>query len=512
MSSTYPTLQDLVTFRRLKVGPIIIERRRMKAPYTLTHHDGRVTANEFIYTYDERVFDSKVPESINLASMLAVQVAMNYGLFCEELEFDGLYDQVDQRFIRDMVENTSREIYVNKFLSENEFLLAPFNALPTQRLSKYTAARIGFSNTAYTQYKLHDSQPDCDHNRYLILSSGGKDSLLSYGVMKELGKDVHPVFINESGRHWFTAINAYRYLRDAEPNTARVWCNSDRVFAWMLRQMPFIRQDFADVRADIYPIRLWTVAVFLFGVLPLAHQRRVGRILIGNEYDTTLNLDHHGITHYAALYDQSKYFDNALTRYYQKKGWGMYQFSILRSLSELLILAILVNRYPHLQQQQVSCHAAHERDGRIYPCGNCEKCRRIVGMLQALDADPTRCGYTSNQIVKALKSLEQKKVKQLGMDAAYLYHLLLTKSIIARNAHTERLAKPFDFIMKLRFDSLRSDLQDMPSDIREELISIFLEYAGSAVVQVNRRWIPFDVLNAEAIHKPYRYQNNGKES
>ena len=111
---------------------------------------------------------------------------------------------------------------------------------------------------------------DVDPNHYLVLSSGGKDSLLTYGLLRELRQDPHPVFINESGRHWYTAINAYRYLQQHDAHAARVWCNCDRVFAWMLRQLCFIRPNFANLRADYYPIRLWTVAVFLFGALPLA--------------------------------------------------------------------------------------------------------------------------------------------------------------------------------------------------------------------------------------------------
>ena len=57
--------------------------------------------------------------------------------------------------------------------------------------------------------------------------------------------------------------------------------------------------------------------------------------------------------------DQSRWFDNAMTRYFARKEWGVAQFSILRPLSELLILRILVERYPNLQQHQMSCHAAH---------------------------------------------------------------------------------------------------------------------------------------------------------
>ena len=98
-----------------------------------------------------------------------------------------------------------------------------------------------------------------------------------------MGFEVHPIFINESGRHWFTALNAYRHFVARIPLTSRVWTNSDRIFSWMLRHFPFIRGDFAEIRSDQYPIRLWTVAVFLFGALPLLRKRRIGRLPIMTE-------------------------------------------------------------------------------------------------------------------------------------------------------------------------------------------------------------------------------------
>ena len=273
----------------------------------------------------------------------------------------------------------------------------------------------------------------------------------------------------------------------------------------MLRQLPFIRPDFNNVRADIYPLRLWTVAVFLFGVLPIARKRNAGRILIGDEYDTTLRTKFEGITHYNALYDQSKYFDNTLTRYYLKKGWNINQFSALRSLSELLIMKILVERYPDLQRHQVSCHAAHEKDGRIYPCGNCEKCRRIVGMLMVLGADPRNCGYTSEQIEKGLKALSKQGVKQIGSDAAHLYYLLVQKNLIEKNDHTKKLAKQHDYILKLRFDHERSMFSDLPSDIRVELFSLFLKHSAGSVFYTDRKWKDFNLFEHDLFMEPYLF-------
>ncbi|WP_222984970.1 hypothetical protein [Flagellimonas meishanensis] len=481
------TPKDLVVFETLKVHQLAVEPKKVKAKYSLTLKDGSVVSNELIYSYNNPYFNTKAAEDINMASLIVVQVAMNYGLFCKTLTFDGLYDETDKRFILDMIENTSKEIVVNKFLFKNEFLKPPFDALHIEKQERYTNAEVVFENTQFANITVPQSITTTLENEYAILSSGGKDSLLTYGIIKEIGV-AHPVFVNESGRHWFTAINAHKYFQQYEPNTAKPWCNSDRIFNWMVKQMPFIKENFQNIRSDMYPIRLWTVAVFLFGVLPIARKRRVGHILIGNEFDTTVKYNHNGISHYNGLYDQSKYFDNALTRYYHKKGWNISQYSILRSLSELLILKVLVKRYPELQKHQVSCHAAHEENGRMLPCGKCEKCRRIVGMLTALDEDPKRCGYTNAQIEWSLKALAEHKIKQIGSDAAHLYHLLVEKGAVQKNVHTSRLAKAHPQIMRLRFDNERSKLEDLPKRIRKELVDIVLPYSDGISVQRDKKW------------------------
>jgi hypothetical protein len=481
------TQSDLVVFQELKVHHLTIEPKRVKATYSLTHADGNVVSNELIYSYDKPYFSKKEAADVNLASMMAVQVALNYGLFCKRMVFEGLFDKTDQRFLLDMMENTSREIVVNKFLSKNEFLKPPFDALRVVKKERYTAAEVLFNNGPFSGLEIPKENTKTLENEYAILSSGGKDSLLTYGIVNEIGV-AHPVFVNESGRHWFTAVNSHNYFKEIEPNTAKPWCNSDRIFNWMVRQMPFIKENFQNIRADIYPIRLWTVAVFLFGVLPIARKRKVGNILIGNEFDTTVKGNCNGISHYNALYDQSKYFDNALTRYYHKKGWNMAQYSILRSLSELLILKILVKRYPDLQRQQVSCHAAHEENGRMFPCGKCEKCRRIVGMLTALDEDPKRCGYTNLQIEQALKKLSEQSVKQIGSDAAHLYYLLVERGKLPKNTHTQKLAMAHPYIMKLRFDKERSALQDLPRHIRKPVFEKLKSYSEGLTQQTDRKW------------------------
>ena len=499
-------LETLIVFDALEIGPVKLETRRLTAPYKLVIGD-RVEQTELIYTYEEDVFEPRDLASQNLASMIAAQVALNYGLFCKEIIFHGCFDQTDRVMLKQMAENTAREIYVIKFLQPNPFLQGPAANLPVIKQKSYLQAAFSFPDDVTFEGKHAWQYWKTSRHHHAILSSGGKDSLLSYGLIKELGHETHPIFVNESGRHWFTALNAYRHLKNADPLTTKVWTNCDRVFSWMLRHMPFIRPNFADMRSDEYPIRLWTVAVFLFGVLPLLRKREIGRILIGDEYDTSRRLNYQGIPHYDGLFDQSRYFDNALSRFFMKKGWGIRQFSILRPLSEMLIQKILVERYPQLQAHQTSCHATHSEGERILPCGKCEKCRRIVGMLKAIDADPRACGYPSSKIANCLMELASKGVHQEEAGIQFLFHRLREKNLIPGSDKIAKKApKTPDEILKTRFDHERSPMTDLPVDLREPLYRIFKEHAAGHVTRKNRKWVSFDPLHAPEITHPYPFE------
>jgi hypothetical protein len=331
-----------------------------------------------------------------------------------------------------------------------------------------------------------------------VLSSGGKDSLLTFGLLHELGLEVHPLFVNESGRHWFTALNAYRHLARTVPRTLRVWTNADRVFTFLLRQIPFIRPDFARIRTDYYPLRLWTVAVFVFAALPVLVQRGIGRLVLGDEFDTTLRSQHRGVPHYAGLYDQSRGFDLALSRYFGDKGLDLAQFSILRPLSELLIQKLLVERYPELWAQQVSCHAAHPDGDRMRPCGQCEKCRRIVSMVVGLGADPRVCGYLPDQIKPLLARVAASGLHQESAGFEHLMHLLQARGQIPDQPRFQ--ARPE--VLKLRFHPDCSVPEDLPADLRPGLYRIFLDHAQKAVEQRGSRWVRIDPLARRYLDRP----------
>lgn len=503
-------LAVLQVWDRLEVGPVRVEKRRIRAEYAVIDGEGRRTI-DLTYSWEEDVFDPTDLRDRNLASVIAAQVALNYGLFCRELVLRGPFDERDRRFLADMARNTAREIYVNKFLHPNPFLTGEAARLPVVKREDYLLAKLVFPDAVDDVAGRPWNQAG---DACCVLSSGGKDSLLTQGLLDELGVATHPVFLNESGRHWFTALNAYRHFQANVPNTARVWTDCDRVYNWLLRQMPFIRPDFQKLRADIYPVRLWTVAVFLFGALPLLKKRGVARLVIGDEFDTSIRTRHQGIPHYAGLYDQSRWFDQALSRYFHGKGWKVHQFSILRHLSELLIEKVLVERYPDLQALQVSCHAAHRDDQaqRVRPCGHCEKCRRIVGMLSALGADPRRCGYDDAQIAAGLRDVVSRGVKQEIEGFDQMARLLSERGLWPQDAP---LPEAHPEVLQVRIDKEHAPLTTIPTDLRARLLALCLQHADGAVRRHGRVWLPCDPVAEPDFATPAQHQGkpeNGASS
>ncbi|MEJ2084449.1 MAG: creatininase family protein, partial [Acidobacteriota bacterium] len=491
----------------LEVEPPVLKADQVSTTYSVTV-GGERQSTELIYRYEEPVFDVDDPASRNLASLIGAQVALNYGLFCRRVVFRGDFDAIDQRFLQAMLANTAKEIYVKKLLQANPYLRPEFVLQSVEKRSSYVQAEVEFASPAEVP---QPSAWTTAEDRFAILSSGGKDSLLTHGLLREIDRESHPVFINESGRHWFTAVNAYRHFKNSVPNTSRVWTNSDRVFGWMLRQLPFIRSDFHRLRADEYPIRLWTVAVFLFGALPVLRKREVGRLLIGDEYDTTVRASHLGIPHYDGLFDQSRFFDQALSRFFAAKSWSLTQHSLLRPMSELLIQKTLAKRYPDLLALQVSCHSAHEDEGLMRPCGRCEKCRRIVGMLLAVDVDPSLCGYRSEQIESVKVDLVNRGVHQERIASEHLGWLLHEKGLISEPRLGRVPAQRRDLAVQLRFHPERSPIPETPRSIRRAVCEILLAEAEGAVERKKRQWVELDPLTSPEMEVPYRHDRAPEE-
>jgi len=138
-------LNQLQVIDRLEVGPVRVEKSRILTEYSVLQN-GHRDSYQLIYRFEENVFSPDSPASLNLASVMTAQLALNYGLFCDEICFHGPFDNHDQRFIQEMARNTAREIFVKKFLEPNPFLQGPAAELPPIRRDTYLRANCQVVN------------------------------------------------------------------------------------------------------------------------------------------------------------------------------------------------------------------------------------------------------------------------------------------------------------------------------------------------------------------------------
>jgi len=385
---------NLLCLSSITLSDPVIEKNTARADVLLKDLDGQEHGFTFMNKYEQELTDSDLA-FLRLAFCMPL---LNYGLFAKKFQLEFPISRADLALLNDLNIVFSRDIFVNKIAQgTNPYILPEF--FPNE---KDIAPADGDPKAVITAQAITTDAPiprSMNPMKCGVLSSGGKDSLLTYGLLQELGATVYPLYVNESGGHWRTALTAYQYHKKHEPNTARVWVNVDRFYGFMLDHLQFIRPDHRKVWHDSYPLRLCIFPFYVFSLLPIFARQGIGNLLLGSEFDDLrYEIRYKEIQHYFGVYDQHQDYDVRMNEWYGKRVPGLYQWSALRNISGLVDQRILVERYPHLARQQRSCHSCHTNNGRIYPCGRCSKCLGILLYLLANKSDPTIMNYRKKDI------------------------------------------------------------------------------------------------------------------
>jgi hypothetical protein len=419
-------------------------------------------------------------KQLALLRLASVMPLLNYGLFTREIRLEWQVSEADFSLLNDLLDVFSKDIFINKLVrKKNPYVLPQFipskdevtetNARP---MAKIVAARL-----------VEDVPISSELNEKLcgVLSSGGKESLLTYAMLKEIGAEVHPLYVTESGGHWRTALPAYRQFKEKYSNTSRVWVNVDRFYTFMLDQMRIIRKDHRKIWADTYPIRLCIFPVYVFLLLPIFAKRRIGNILIGSEFDDPRVSSYFaGIRHFFGVYDQTQDFDVRMEQWFSKRMPGMRQWSAVRSISGMIVERILTSRYPELARLQRSCHSCRFNHGDFLPCGKCSKCQGVLLFLLANNVDPSIMGY-SQADVSALPARIAEGNLRLDEDEK-TYALFLSKLLPNLNQETRH-------IETIHINKPTSDLQLLPTHFRLPLLKILTKYAKGFSTLNGDSWV-----------------------
>lgn len=441
---------DSISIREPRVSPT-----RITATYVI-EFGGRRVEFELRNKYEEDI-SSELAEEV--ARVMVTLPAVNYGLFTDEIYFDFELDERDLVLFNDMMEATARDIFVNRILKRTGFVKEEF--IPKEDVRpEDTVPRAKVSAKQVSRGKL--SVEGLDYRKSAVMSSGGKDSLLTYCVLKEVGQEVYPCFFNESGGHWRTALTAYRYLSSRDKNTLRVWSNVDRLYSLFDRSMRILDSKALGRKSDIYPIRLFFFEHYVFSFLPLLYKHRIGNVSLGNEFDDPLSRESEylGIKHYCAVYDQSQEFDDYMTSWFEGRGFGFRQWSAVRPLSGLLEERILAKRYPEFFRLQRSCHSVVKRGEKFVPCGSCKKCLGILTFLLANGIDPKLIGYDARS-VRNYEAMLSKKT--LNLDRDELEHALYLAKRVSR-VRFDR-GRPHEHVETLHFHRSCSRSDVVPREL-----------------------------------------------
>jgi hypothetical protein len=439
-------------------------------------------------------FKYEEPPSQNQLALLrlaSVTPLLNYGLFTKEIRLEWPVSKADFSLLNDFLDVFSKDIFINKLVrKKNPYVLPQF--LPSASEVTKANARPMAKIVAASSIEDVPISIEFDENSCGVLSSGGKESLLTYAMLKEIGADVHALYVNESGGHWRTALPAYRHFKKNYPKTARVWTNVDRFYTFMLDQMRIIRKDHRETWADTYPIRLCIFPVYVFLLLPIFAKRRIGNILIGSEFDDPrLSSYFAGIQHFFGVYDQTQDFDVRMEQWFSKRMPGMRQWSAVRTISGMIVERILTSRYPELARLQRSCHSCRFNHGDLLPCGKCSKCQGVLLFLLANNVDPSIMGYSEVDVL-ALPARVAEGNLRLDEDEKN-YALFLAKLLPNLNQETRH-------VETIHLNKSTSDLQLLPAHFRRSLLEILMKYTQGFSAPKGESWVavpaPSDLTKA----------------
>lgn len=235
-------------------------------------------------------------------------------------------------------------------------------------------------------------------NRAVVSLSFGKDSMLSYGLAKELGIDCLLVTVNEmehaSGDEW--KIKS-KIIKDfCRTQKERIYYFKDNIDEFW--QSPLVKSRFKKGVGDTNGL-----VAYALELLPFVYFHRAQYIIFGNEQNMNdyFRTDE-GLKFYPS-YDQSSEYTANENKYWRKYYRGKFQAaSLVEPLYNLAEMKILYSRYPHLLKYLISCEPKKGSADRW--CYNCPMCAKAF-LYAAPFGDPKEIDFNKDFFSKKYADL-----------------------------------------------------------------------------------------------------------
>ena len=174
-----------------------------------------------------------------------------------------------------------------------------------------------------------------------------------------------------------------------------------------------------------------------------------------------------------------------MNEWYHKRLLGLYQWSALRNISGLIVERILTKRYPELANLQRSCHSCHIENNETVPCGNCSKCMGVLLFLLANNVDPKIMNFKGKDIELFTKRINPENLRLDEDEKNQSFYLIGEKDRIPS-------FKPIDHVEKIHINKENSDLGQIPSYFRKNILKIIKSYTTGYCELKNENWNSLD--------------------
>lgn len=228
-------------------------------------------------------------------------------------------------------------------------------------------------------------------NVALILFSFGKDSLLTFGLLNELGIKTFPIFMREP----------YSFFENHHKKKL-----ANKFYDEFNIEVEFFPLTIGRLRETAGLYWGWDIILsqYVFTLVPYFFYYQAKYLFLGNEQSCNFYLKDKEGYFVNPVFEQSVSAMQLLQSIPKLFYISTHIGSLIEPIHEIFITYILHKRYPEFGKFQMSCFSEEEQAKKRRWCGMCEKCARIFIFLKALGFSPERVGFYNNNMLKEEKS------------------------------------------------------------------------------------------------------------
>ena len=240
----------------------------------------------------------------------------------------------------------------------------------------------------------------------IVLFSFGKESLLTYALLNELGITPIPIFMKEPQSSF---ENAHKRKL------------AERFYQKIGETIKFFPLAIGKLRQETNFAWGWDIILsqYAFILLPFYFYHQARYLFFGNEQSCNFYTN-----------DQEGYFINPVFEqsisavqllqdipkiFFIQTHIG----SLVEPIHEIFITYILHHRYPKIGRFQMSCFSEEPEAKKRRWCGVCEKCARLYIFFKALNISPEKVGFYNSDMLSEKKETFYVIFNQSGGKSAY---------------------------------------------------------------------------------------------